>query len=103
MADVVVAFPVLSDMVYHQFLLSLMGFAGSAVSFYFIRTVEDGEWREAGMNFTRALALFGGLELAELTGGLWFLSILMILTEIALITYIVYGIIHLRLLIEDRI
>lgn len=96
------SFPELSDLVFYQFALVGLGLVGAFISYYLMRTVEDDEWRELGMRFMRALVLFSSLEFAELTDQFWSYNIIAVLTEVALISYIVYGVLKLRMLIEKE-
>jgi hypothetical protein len=101
MSSVILSVPELSSILFYQFALVGLGFIGAGAGYYLMRTVEDDEWRETGMRFVRALALFSSLEFAELTDQFWSYNIIAVLVEIAVISYIVYGVAKLRLLIED--
>lgn len=101
MAEIVLSAPLFSEIIFYQFLLSGMGFLGSIVAYSMMRTVRDDEWRETGMRFAKALALFASLEFAELTKQFWSYDILAVVVEITLISYIVYGVMKMRFLLED--
>lgn len=102
MARIVLSLPSLGDMVLYQSGLVLLGFLGGLLCYRLISTITDEEWREAASRFPKALILFSSLELAELTEEFWNYELLAITAEAFIITYIVYGVLQLRLLIDEH-
>ncbi|MFB6203789.1 MAG: hypothetical protein ABEK01_04845 [Candidatus Nanohaloarchaea archaeon] len=102
MVSVAIQLSPLSGRLIYEIATVGLGLIGIATSYYVVRTIFEDEWREGMMRLVRAFVLLVVMQFAELIQQFRLNIFLSVLLEVAIYTYLVYGILKLRVLINER-